>query len=409
MPESEIRRLIAERGRVTFEEFMRAALYGPGGYYTTTRPVGTSGDYFTSPVTHPAFGTLITLQLHSMWQVLGEPEEFTAIEPGAGSGVLAATVAEAAALIDESFSRCLRYVAVDRSLAGEDGDGLARRFQRVLSDSLPFHDVTGCILSNELLDALPVHRFQIVGRKLREVYVTLDANGDFVEMLDAPLCEAVSRRVEPYLATLPDGYRGEVNPHIDGWTGEAANALRRGFLLTIDYGHLTADLYSPSREFGTFDTYYRHTRGSSPYQRIGRQDMTAHADFGELEAAGERHGLRKVFFDTQAAYLTALGLGRFVERTGKSAASRSERAAARLAMLELVKPQGLGGFRVMIQERNTGIGSSADLFPGFDAADRLPVPRLSARHMPPAQDRYPNHTFEMNAFWPPTDSPPEQG
>ena len=77
---------IGRHGPITFEAFIEAALYDTQfGYYPSRRrqqgstPVGTDGDYFTSPVTHPAFGALLALQLREMWQRLGSPGEFVVV------------------------------------------------------------------------------------------------------------------------------------------------------------------------------------------------------------------------------------------------------------------------------------------------------------------------------------------
>ena len=87
--EAEIRRRIAERGPITFAEFMEVALYHPGGgYYTSGERVGASGDFYTSPSVHPAFGALLAVQLFQMWELLGRPAPFTIAEAGAGNGLL---------------------------------------------------------------------------------------------------------------------------------------------------------------------------------------------------------------------------------------------------------------------------------------------------------------------------------
>ena len=88
-----------------------------------------------------------------------------------------------------------------------------------------------------------------------------------------------------------------------------ANSLERGYVLTIDYGYEAAELYSDDRSRGTLQSYYRHTDGHSPYQRVGRQDMTAHVDFTALIEEGRSAGLRPVFLTTQAEFLHSLGFG----------------------------------------------------------------------------------------------------
>ena len=75
--EAEIRRRIQQQGAITFAEFMELALYWPdGGYYTSAQPFGASGDYYTSPMAHPAFGALLAVQLYQMWQIMGRPKPF---------------------------------------------------------------------------------------------------------------------------------------------------------------------------------------------------------------------------------------------------------------------------------------------------------------------------------------------
>ena len=98
-----------------------------------------------------------------------------------------------------------------------------------------------------------------------------------------------------------------MNPSIRPWMSAVANSLERGYVLTIDYGYEAAELYSDDRSRGTLQSYYRHTDGHSPYQRVGRQDMTAHVDFTALIEEGRAAGLRPVFLTTQAEFLHSLG------------------------------------------------------------------------------------------------------
>ena len=94
-----IRQRILDSGPITFAEFMEAALYSPaGGYYTrlAASPVsaqsGGPPDYFTSPMAHPAFGALISVQLRDMWQRMAMPDNFTVVEVGPGDGLRARDV-----------------------------------------------------------------------------------------------------------------------------------------------------------------------------------------------------------------------------------------------------------------------------------------------------------------------------
>ena len=93
-PEREIRRRIEKGGKIPFEEFMRLTLYHPdGGYYSSPAPFGETGDFYTGPAVHPAFGACIANQLHRMWELLDRPTTFHAVELGAGAGILSRDIA----------------------------------------------------------------------------------------------------------------------------------------------------------------------------------------------------------------------------------------------------------------------------------------------------------------------------
>ena len=163
--ERAIRRRIARHGPITFAEFMAAALYGPGGYYTRT----TAGvDYYTSPQVHPAFGALLAVQLFHLWTLLERPRPCNVVELGAGDGRLCRDILSAAHHLPDGFGETVSYTVVDQRAAPGWEQGTPNA-SRVAADALstdgasvtvPAH----CVLSNELLDALPVHRVRMGGR-----------------------------------------------------------------------------------------------------------------------------------------------------------------------------------------------------------------------------------------------------
>ncbi|MCH8061235.1 MAG: SAM-dependent methyltransferase [Chloroflexi bacterium] len=401
-PESEIRRRVAESGRITFAEFMRIALYHPtGGYYASASAFGAEGDYYTSPLVHPAFGASIAIVLFRMWKVLREPSPFWAIELGSGRGVLAQDAVGFAKELGPKFNKALQYVALERYSGGREathdsGEGL----HHVSTDALPIKGATGCIFSNELPDAFPVHRFQVKGDKILEIYVTRNANGVYVEELDVPSTPMIVDRLASLGIKPADGFRGEVNLEIGPWMASVSASLKRGFILTIDYGHLAEDLYAPSRSSGTLQTYYRHMDGASPYQRIGRQDITAHVDFSLLQDEGERVGLNPIGLTSQAEFLKGLGHHEFLRKVRTGDLSAAERAANMMSLNELVKPGGLGDFKVLVQEKGSGIDTLEALRLGDVDLSQVETPLLGDEHMPLMRGAYPHQSWEMDELWP---------
>ena len=385
--EREIRRRIAASGAITFAEFMEVALYHPDGYYANREPIGAGGDYFTSPVAHPVFGALVCVQLWTMWQTLGRPDPFWVIEAGAGDGVLASDIVDFASRQLLEFSEAIRYAAVDRVSPCNSGEIEWGEIEWVRSTGLPFGGVVGCVVSNELLDAMPVHRFAITEDGPREVYVALDSEDRFVELLDEPSVALISERVAAIGRELREGARGEVNSGARPWVAAAAESLERGYVLTVDYGYEVEELYSDDRIRGTLQTYYRHTDSGSPYQRIGRQDMTAHVDFTALIDAGRAVGLRPVFLTTQREFLRSLGYDRMEESLAAAGIGSAGRRFNTRSMRRLIDPGGLGKFRVLVQDKNSGISRADDLIPSAESVAGLVAPLPTEFHLPPVSER----------------------
>ena len=390
-PEAHVRTRIRSQGRITFAEFMETALYHPpGGFYTEGGGVGP--DFFTSPTAHPAFGALIATQLRAMWEALGRPSSIYVVEPGAGSGLLAADILAAAS---GSFAEALVYVTVDRAGRATVLSGA----HSVKAAGLPFRRLTGCVLSNELIDAFPVHRFRVVDGRFEEIYVALDAGGALTDFPGPP-----SSGLEPHLHTLdtnlPDGFRGEVCPEVYPWAADIAAALERGFVLTIDYGYASEEVLRPDRVNGTLQTYHRHTQGAALYEAIGRRDITADVDFGRLEAAGEAAGLRTVGRLSQADFLRRNGFDDMLHHLRGTDLGERERQANRMGMLELARPEGLGGFKVLVQEKNTGVDHMGQIAPDPSVVSTGDVPLLGPNHINLAAGRYPHAAWEPGELWP---------
>lgn len=376
-----IQRRIAERGRITFAEFMELALYHPiGGYYRKSGRISAQGDFYTSPSLHPAFGALLAISLRSMWQRLGEPRRFDVIELGAGSGLLGRDILRYARHLGESFAQALRYVSLDRAF----GPGADRFNPETL-----VRPVTGCVLSNELLDAFPVHRFEVREGRLREIYVTLD-DGEFAEVLDSPSTPDIECALAEVLPGLPDGYRGEVNLGLAPWAARVRQLLERGFVVTIDFGHDARTLYQPGRERGTLRCYYRHTLSANPFQHIGDQDIAAHVDFTALSRALEHQGLHSLGVVTQHEFLNTLGFHSFFARIGRDLPADRALGSNRRAMLDLVQPDGFGEFLVDIHATHPDLVSSLGQL--YDSAETV------AQHAPlPLLDRDPDRMDLLDA------------
>jgi SAM-dependent MidA family methyltransferase len=340
-----IRAEIEASGPITFARFMQRALYEPGlGYYAASESRATrDGDFLTAPELHPIFGHALAGQLDEMWQRLGQPPRFVLREHGAGSGALAAAIAEGLTGIGSGLTAALDYQPVEiagRALAPDAGEA-ARDAPMV-----------GCVLANELLDALPVHRVVYDGGRLREIFVGW-AEGKFVEVVDEPSSPALAGWFTAAGVTLAAGQRAEVCLAAGDWLALVAAQLERGYVLVIDYADEPAALYGPQRRNGTLRAFRGHHLGADVLRGVGRQDLTATVDLGALDRAAAAAGLVRLGVTTQAELLVGCGLEDALERErARIGDDWQQRALLRAAVARLLDPRQLGGYRVAVYGRD---------------------------------------------------------
>ena len=372
--EAEARRRIAERGPITFAEYMELALYWPdGGYYASRRAFGPAGDFYTAPLAHPAFGALAARQLLTAWRILGEPERFPVVEAGAGNGRLALDILAHAPALNGRFADAMEYAAADLREPPPDFPAAWMR-----QSAVPRAGGSGVVLANELLDAMPVRRVTVEGGRLRELYVDASPEGGFAEVAGEPSTPALAERLSRVGARLSDGHRAEVNLGLDAWFAEAFAAIERGYLIVVDYGHEAAAYYDESRRAGTLRCYSAHTLGMNPYVNMGRQDIGAHAEFTSVRAAARAAGFAEAGGMTQAEWLAALGLAALrADVAGRDGLSRAERAANLRGMDALTDGDGMGAFRALAFAKN----APPDGMLGAAPPESAPAPLAGPGHI----------------------------
>lgn len=352
---------IARQGRITFADFMAACLYEPGlGYYTSPgRKVGAEGDFYTSISVHAAFGRVIAREITQMWRCLGSPQQFTLVECGAGNGRLACDIMDYLSEREPGLHDGLRLVLVEKepSLESAQREMLAAHTDRIAwlppdEFSSGRFSFSGCLYSNELIDALPVHRVVMTTDGLLEIYVSAD-DGVLREETGPLSTPEISAYLGRVAIDLHPGQQAEINLAAPVWLASASRALQKGFILTIDYGFPAAELFAPHRTRGTLLCYYRHQIEENPYIRLGQQDITAHIDFTTLMKCGEELGLRPEWFGEQYRFLLSAGIIEEIEEIERSSTTEEEKLKLRLALKKLIMPEGGMGdtFRLLIQSK----------------------------------------------------------
>lgn len=374
--EQKIADRIRKVGPISFEVFMEMALYDAEfGYYVSRgQRVGREGDFYTSSHLHAVFGIMLCRQIVEMWKSLGSPEVFTIVEMGAGEGYVCKDMFDYLKRgvneeqgEEDCFYRSLQYVIVERN-------ELQRKRQRErlhayvdkvswISNIREAGAIRGCIFSNELLDAFPVHRV-CMEDQLREIYVS--HNGiSFDEKAGDLSSDEIARYFRDAGIKLQSGYTTEVNLRIRTWLLDINAVLEKGFVFTIDYGHPAEEYYSEDRNRGTLICYHNHEFNEYPYKNIGEQDMTSHVDFSSVRRWGEEIGLRTLGYCSQGTFLLAMGID---QEIGRLAETSDDYLFELGRIKKLFLPQGMGeSHKVLIQYK----GNELPTLRGFSIRNQL--------------------------------------
>jgi len=318
-------------GWLPFVDFMDMALHLPGlGYYAGgSLKFGAAGDFITAPEITPLFGQALARQIKEILAVLPEP---TILEVGAGSGRLAADILlalETLEVLPEKY--CILELsgelrARQQLTLDADAPHLANRV--VWLDALPDH-VSGCVIANELLDALPTHAVAWRGSDLMERGVVLTQDG--FDWAERPATGLLAEAMAALPVTAP--YESEISLAAQAWVSEWGHRLTRGALLLIDYGLPRHELYHPQRNHGTLRCHYRQRAHENPFWWPGLSDITSHVDFTAVAEAGFAAGLDVLGYTSQANFLMNCGIGELLAERQQAGGEQALRANGAVQLL----------------------------------------------------------------------------
>jgi len=349
-------------GWIGFARFMELALYAPGlGYYMAgSRKLGAEGDFTTAPELAPLFGHTLA---RAAAQVLGDAGD-EILEIGAGSGALAASLLEELERLG-ALPRSYLILELSPELRARSRDTLAARvphlMERVAWLNGPPPAVSGFVIGNEVLDAMPAHVVRTRAGAIEEAGVALGRDAPFewaYRPATGALLEAARR------LGLPDDYTTEVGLVAHAFVSGLARALERGVMLFVDYGFPRGEYYHPQRRTGTLMCHYRHRTHADPFFLPGLQDVTTHVDFTAMAEAARAAGADVLGYTTQAQLLINCGMTDLMLRTSPADAKRYLPLAA--AANKLTSPAEMGElFKAIALGRGV-----ADELIGFRSGDR---------------------------------------
>lgn len=343
-----IQETIRQTGPIPFEQFMEFCLYYPSlGYYTSGKNrIGVHGDYYTAPYASSIMSMILARQIAQMFDLLGKPDHFSVVEVGGGTGRMANDILEAMVRWHRNVYDAAHYIIVDKQEPRDTGHAYKIEYRDALSGIQP---CTGCIVSNELFDALPVH-IVVMEDRLSEVCVTV-SGGRFQEVL-VPAPDELTEHLDSIGVKLARGMRTEINLRAKRLLGAMASVLHRGYVLTIDYGYSSGEYYSPHRSKGTLVCYHGHTADQNPYELAGEKDITSHVDFSSLARWGREVSLNTVGYVRQRDFIFSLGFDDLLSQIKDMVGNPVDYYRLTSASKFLILPEAMGDiFKVLLQEK----------------------------------------------------------
>ena len=345
----------SSNGFLPFSQFMETVLYSPGiGYYCGPKTkFGADGDFTTAAEHSSLYAACIARQVAEVLQGLGGNAEI--LEFGAGSGRFAADLLQA---LQQAGNLPERYTIIDLSadLVADQRRTLSKYTDLGITrwnDALPPPGFVGVVIVNEVLDAMPVVRFQKVAEgEFQEIGVGIES-GKFLwrtRAVNDDLCQRIAALEDSLDEPLACGYVSEINLLLSPWIASVSDFLRAGLVLLCDYGYTRREFYHHERNNGTLLCHFRHSVNYEPFANIGSQDISASVDFTAVAQEAVQNGLEVSGFANQAQFLISCGLDRVLNEILIDSPDRYLAFAAQAKILTLPGEMG-ERFKIMALTR----------------------------------------------------------
>ena len=349
-----IRDEIVQSGPISFARFMQRALYEPGfGYYMSgQKKFGARGDFVTAPEVSALYSQCLARQCAEILQQIGQA---SILEFGAGTGVMSAEILR---YLHQQNSCPDRYYIME--LSAELKDRQRRTLQQRVPELLPRVEwleslqplkLSGVILANEVLDAMPVERFIKRDSSVYCLLVDWDKSTHSFTLKEEAASEdlmlAVTELEEAVGQSLPEGYSSEINLQLKAWFNSLSVCLEEGMALIVDYGYARSDYYHIERNAGTLMCHYQHRAHDDALRWAGLQDITAHVDFSAVAEAASQAGMNVLGYTDQLRFLMDCGIESLLAEAMQSADTATQIQLTQQAKTLMMPGQMGEQFKVM--------------------------------------------------------------
>ena len=354
------KKINTNQGWINFADFMQFILYEPGlGYYSSgTRKIGVGGDFTTAPEISNLFGRCLA---NCVIKILKSCPKQMILEIGGGSGQLAFDILTQ--LDNRGFVPDQYYILeISADLKDRQQRFLAKLPNNLLEkviwlDSLPENLITGVILGNEVLDAMPCRRFRIQDEDVHEIGISC-TNQRLIEkdkLADEDIKNSVHKIEKELNRRFTNGFVSEIRPDYRNWFSTISSSLVSGAIVFIDYGYSRGEYYSADRSTGTLVCHYQNMAHYDPLFLPGVQDLSAWVDFSLVADNGLEHGCKVETYTSHRDFLLSTGILELVDQIS----DQNQRFKINHAVKQLLLPSQMGDrFKFMLLSKSCMIEES---------------------------------------------------
>jgi SAM-dependent MidA family methyltransferase len=354
------KKINTNEGWINFSDYMQFILYEPSlGYYSSgTRKLGVGGDFTTAPEISNVFGRCLA---NCVIKILQDSPKQMILEIGGGSGQLAFDILTQ--LDNLGFIPDQYYILeISADLKDRQQRLLAKLPNNLLEkviwlDSLPENLITGVILGNEVLDAMPCRRFRIQDEDVYEIGISFN-NQRLIEqdkLADEVIKNSVHKIEKELNRKFANGFISEIRPDYRHWFSTISSSLVSGAIVFIDYGYSRGEYYSADRSTGTLVCHYQNTAHYDPLFLPGVQDLSAWVDFSLVANVGLENGFKVDTYTSHRDFLLSAGILELVDQIS----DQNQRFKINHALKQLLLPSQMGDtFKFMLLSKNCMIEES---------------------------------------------------
>lgn len=334
-----IHNIIVENGPISIASFMEISLSDKKyGYYRKKMPLGSKGDFVTSPDISQIFGEIIGIWILDIWIKLKEPNNFQIVDLGGGRGTLL-----------KDINRVLKN-KIKNFIFIDINEELIKLQKKALNNAIHFEKIKDIpkkptiFIGNEFLDTFPVHQFIKKNNYWKEVCVNSNGKDLFFSYEITRLSKKLPSSNFP---NLKEESIIEINFQIREMINNISNFIKEnsGAAIFFDYGYIEGhgNSFQGIKDNKPIDTL------SDP----GFVDLTSHVNFKDIKLQAIENNVNVYGPNTQRLFLEEMGAMQRLKVLEKNAKNH-QRKDLKIGLDRLMNDKEMGNlFKVIaLSSRN---------------------------------------------------------